>query len=472
MELDRRQLIASVAAAGALAAVGTGVGATPAAAVRRSPRAGIPVSPLDLFASDTFNDEALFALGSASSQTGEVGEVLRIAQEVNAQSGNPAEPGVAAFDAYFDGFGRFSSRLAGLARESGADHPVTTRNRLLRSAMYAAQQLFFVLGTSDGTREEACFDIAQRRWRRAVATLDPPVEEFTVPSDFGPLPGYFFPSPYGSGPRPTVIISEGSDGQNVETMQFGVTAGLARGYNVVLFEGPGQMSLLFKRQIPFTADWNRVVGPVLQWTRRRPDVGKVALIGVSFGGLLCSRAAARCEGLDAVVLEPGAFDFTTLWQDPESFALVKQTHDAPAAEKQGARQGLNQGFLEAWPQIPHAQQFVIYKRGEIFSRRVQDEARRGLPISDYYGLLERMLPFRYAKDYQRITIPTLITANEGDEFFAQQADQAFGFLDRVPASRKALVHFTAAHGASLHDQPVGPQVAEEVVFDWLDEQLA
>jgi hypothetical protein len=25
--------------------------------------------------------------------------------------------------------------------------------------------------------------------------------------------------------------------------------------------------------------------------------------------------------------------------------------------------------------------------------------------------------------------------------------------------------------ASLHDQPVGPQVAQEAVFDWLDDQL-
>ena len=30
---------------------------------------------------------------------------------------------------------------------------------------------------------------------------------------------------------------------------------------------------------------------------------------------------------------------------------------------------------------------------------------------------------------------------------------------------------TAQKGASLHDQPVGPQVAEEAVFDWLDDQL-
>jgi predicted alpha/beta-fold hydrolase len=134
-----------------------------------------------------------------------------------------------------------------------------------------------------------------------------------VQSPFGPTPVHYFPSPSGSGRRPTVIISEGSDGQNVETMQFGVTAALARGYNVVLFEGPGQMTPLFKRSVMFTADWNRVVAPVLAWTRGRADVGKVALIGISFGGMLCSRAAARLTGLDAVVLEPAAHDFTTMW---------------------------------------------------------------------------------------------------------------------------------------------------------------
>jgi hypothetical protein len=163
---------------------------------------------------------------------------------------------------------------------------------------------------------------------------------------------------------------------------------------------------------------------------------------------------------------------TTLWDDQESFALVKETRNAPAAEKEGARRGLNQGFLQAWPTLPKEQQFTIYKRGEIFSPQVQREARAGLPVSDYYGLLEAMLPFRYRRDYQQITIPTMVTANEGDENFGTQPEEAFGFLDRVPASRKELVRLTAAQGASLHDQPVGPQVATEIMFDWLDDQLS
>ena len=476
MIVDRRWVLRSAAAAAALAAARPLIGsaaASPAVTPGKGsqPRSGLSVVPIDLFASDTFNDQALFALGAASSQSAEVGEVLRISQAINSRTGDPAEPVVSTFDDYCDVFSRYGAEIARQAAASGAAHPVTTRNRTMRSATYAAQELFFVLGSADGSREEAVFDKAQARWLRAVALFEPAVEHAVVASPFGPIPVHYFASPSGSGRRPTVIISEGSDGQNVETMQFGVTAALARGYNVVLFEGPGQMTPLFKRSVMFTADWNRVVAPVLAWTRTRADVGKVALIGISFGGMLCSRAAAKVPGLDAVVLEPAAHDFTTMWGDQKSMALVKETYRAPAPEKEGARRGLNAGFLESWPSMPRTEQFTIYKRGSIFNRLVQREARAGKPLSDYYGLLQSMLPFRFNGDFRAITIPTLVLANEGDPFFGNQPEQAYALLDKVPKSRKELVHLTAQKGASLHDQPVGPQVAEEVVFDWLDDQL-
>lgn len=474
MELDRRGLLLATAAIGT--AVGTSALAPIANAAGRTAgattTAGLNPTLLPLFASDTFTDEALFAMGAASSHASEVGEVLAMASLINARTGNPADPPASAFDAYYDIFGDYHGSLAKQARQAQAGgHDITAQNRFMRASMYAAQQLFFVLGTSNGHRELEIFKKTQDHWIQAIEHFEPKPIRFGVPSKFGLIPGTFFPSPKGSGRRPTVIISEGSDGQNVETMQFGVTAGLARGYNVVLFEGPGQMSLLFQRHVPFTPDWQDVVGPVLDWTRRRSDVGKVALIGISFGGMLCVRPGARLAGLDALVLEPGAYDFTTMWTDQESMALVKQTHRAPKPEKDGAKQGLNEGFLQAWPGMPRSQQFEIYKRGEIFSPQVQREARAGQPVSDYYGLLELMLPFRYGADLRAMTIPTMVLANEGDEFFGEQPDQAYAMLTRLSASRKRLVHLTAAQGASLHDQPVGPQVAEEIVFDWLDDQL-
>ncbi|MDP2014517.1 MAG: alpha/beta hydrolase [Actinomycetota bacterium] len=476
MELDRRGLLIATAAIGT--AVGTNVLA-PGASAQSMPTTAADTfaapSPtlLNLFDSPAFNDEALFAMGAASSRASEIGEVLAISRRINQATGNPSDPDAKAFDAYYDVFGEYHQQLAKQAQKAkDSGHDITAQNRFLRASMYAAQQLFFVLGTTNGSRELEIFKNSQDHWIKAIENFDPKPTRFQVQSKFGMIPGTFFPSPRGSGRRPTVIISEGSDGQNVESMQFGVTAGLARGYNVVLFEGPGQMSLLFQRRIPFTPDWQDVVGPVLEWTKNRSDVGKVALIGISFGGMLCIRPGARLKDLDALVLEPGAYDFTTLWTDQESMATVKETYKAPEKEKAVVKQELNEGFLQAWPSMPRSVQFQIYKRGEIFSPEVQREARAGKPISDYYQLLETMLPFKYGKDLRAMTTPTMVLANEGDEFFGEQPDKAFAMLTNLDKNQKRLVHLTANQGASLHDQPVGPQVAEEIVFDWLDDLLA
>ncbi|MEI8083229.1 MAG: hypothetical protein WCI74_15435 [Actinomycetes bacterium] len=65
----------------------------------------------------------------------------------------------------------------------------------------------------------------------------------------------------------------------------------------------------------------------------------------------------------------------------------------------------------------------------------------------------------------------MITINEGDTAFGNQPIEAFAMLEKVPANRKVLQRFTGAQGAVLHDQPNGPQVAQECIFDWLDDQL-
>ena len=249
--------------------------------------------------------------------------MMRIAQTINSRTGNPAEPGTDAFDAYFDVFGEWGNNLQSLADQAGAVHPITRSNRLMRAATYSTQQLFFVLGTSNGSREEQAYQVTQDRWSKAIETFTP---QFGVDKWHHPGAAARLLLPCARvGKKPTVIISSGSDGQNVESMQFGVTQGLERGYNVALYEGPGQMSLLFKRGIPFTPQWDKVVAPVLSWVRKQPEVGKVALIGVSFGGMLCASAAAKVKGLNAVVLEPAAYSMPRLWTDTETVEIVRKT---------------------------------------------------------------------------------------------------------------------------------------------------
>ncbi len=423
--------------------------------------------PLQLFAWEGFLGEALFALGGASSQTSEVGEVLRIVQSINAATGNPAVPDVAAFDAYCASFAAFSDQLAQLASAQRDSNPVSARNRFLRASTYATQQLFFVLGSSNGSSEEEVFTNVEGLWNSAVELMSPQVERFEVSSDYGQIPGYFLRPDDSRDRKPTLIISSGSDGQNVESMQFGVTEGLERGYNIVLFEGPGQMTPLFVDGQVFTPNWDQVVGPVLEWTKARSDVGKIGLVGISFGGMLCARAAAKLDGLSAVVLEPAAYDSIGLWQDRSAVDQVLKALGGSEAEQATAKQEVNSVMSDAFENLPRTTQFNIFKRGSIYTTAMQQDARANRAPSDYYDLLATMATFNFEEDYRNIKIPTMLTDNEGDQFFADQAAEAFQWLTQVPEDEKVLLKLTAAQGAQLHDQPTGPQVAQEYIFDWV-----
>lgn len=425
--------------------------------------------PLQLFANQALNQETLFAFGAAAVQTSEVGEMLRIVQTINQATGNPAELNTGVFDAYYDGFGAFGDQLAAAAEATSS--PVSKRQRLQRASMYATLQTFFVLGTSAPDRELDIAQVCQNRFDQAVALYDPPPTKFSVTTSYGDLPGYFFRPADNNDSRPTLILSNGSDGQNIEMVAFGVFAGLQRGYNVAIFEGPGQMLTLFDRQIPFTPDWDEVVGAVYDWVKDQKGVGKVGLVGISFGGMLCARAAAKVPGLSAVVLEPAAYNAAALWGDQEAVQSVRQALALPVDQQQAAREKLNAEYLQIIPSLPKETQFNIAKRGEIYNIQTMLDARAGKPTSDYFGMLEAMLQFDFQADYAQITIPTMLTANEGDIFFDQQSAQAVDFLTKVPAGDKVLQRFTAAQGTQLHDQPNGPTAGQEAIFDWLDTHL-
>ncbi len=318
MRAARRSFLAG----GALVAGGliTGRSAAPALAARSQaartgtgsgPASAGGVSAVSPFRSETFNDEGLFILGAAGVSTADVGEVLTAFDAINARTGNPAKLATCDFDAYVDAFEAGGLRLAGLAHSSAAARQtVSARYQHLRASNFLTQALFFVLGTGQPSREEEFFNRVDQQWHAALADMTPVPAQFSVQAGPYTVPVYFFRPDDSGTARPTLIISDGSDGQNVETMQFGVVAGLERGYNVALFEGPGQMSLLFRDKIPFTPDWAQIIGPIASTLAARPDVraDRIGLIGISFAGLLCAQAAARLPGLAAVVLEPAAVE--------------------------------------------------------------------------------------------------------------------------------------------------------------------
>jgi hypothetical protein len=466
----RRTLLGHGAVAAGALALGM-----PAAAQSRSQGAAPPERlPWSMFRCPPWNAQTLFALGASAAGTAEVGEIMETVRVIREETGDPDNPSLAQMDALVSGWLALGRRLERQARTAlAAGHRVTARGRFLRASTAYDTALFFVLGTSRPDREEWVFQACERCWLEGIALWDPAPVPLAVRAVDQDLPAWLFRPDESGVARPTYVLVNGSDGQNVETLALGMSAALARGYNVVVFEGPGQMSLLFERQIPFVPDWAPILTAVTDVLKARPDVdgSRIAASGISFLGMVLASAAAAGSGLAAVVLQPGAVSYPPLWGDKRSMGAAIQTANAPASVKARVGAEINAGIREAWPSRPAIERWQIRKRGEIFSAQFMRDARANRPPNDYFQMLQATLPFTYADDLTRITIPTLVTHNQNDEFFDLQSRQCYRLLRSLPAEAKRLLPLTVSMGAQMHDQPLGPQVAQELIFDWLDRAL-
>ncbi|MFE3187875.1 alpha/beta hydrolase [Nocardia sp. NPDC059240] len=89
-------------------------------------------------------------------------------------------------------------------------------------------------------------------------------------------------------PLGTIVVFGGFDSYIEEWFAAGFALRDA-GYDVVLFEGPGQGATLEEAHIPFRADWQHPVAAVLDFYH----LDDVTLMGFSMGGGLVLRAAAH-----------------------------------------------------------------------------------------------------------------------------------------------------------------------------------
>ena len=444
---------ATALAAGAVAATEAVAAASHPAAAPALTSARFP--PFALFADDDLNFETLLALGSAGYGTSEVGEIVTTVNSINARG--------ASYQAYYDCFRAMAQRTSSLADgELAAGHKVSARSAYLRAATYYDLCLFFVLGTRAREREAAVFAAMQRNWNSAAWLFDPPFEFVRIPYGHTWLPGYFLRPDDSAVRRPTVILNNGSDGQNVDLLAFGGAAALERGYNALIFEGPGQGSVLFEREIFFRPDWEHVITPVVDWLLTRPEVdrNRMAITGWSMCGESVIRAAAFEHRLAAVVADPGVLD---AWQAFPPFLQKIFAGAAPKAE-------VNRIWrTDIVPALTAAERFTFAKRSELFGPQYLAAGRAGRVLTDVYDLGRTIMQVNCASTAARVRSPTLVLNYQDEQFYPGQARKVYDLLCKIP---RQFHTFTVAEGAEYHDAPMAPQTRNQVVFDWLDNILA
>lgn len=454
----RRILMGMGVGAGALALASCSGKSTPSAAEPTATTLGLsgPADELgqgsfSLFAQSDLNFQTLFALGEAG-QNAAAGEVIAVVAQAS------TVPGGATYQSVYDAWIAMGNRLedAAVAAEK-AGRTETARSCYIRAAKYYAQALYWVLGTSTPDAEKTVYTTMNDSFVAGMKLMSTPTEQVAIPYDKGTLPGWFMKPAKDDARRPTIILNNGSDGQNVDMLAQGGFAALDRGYNVLFFEGPGQGSQLFVDNVPFRPDWQNVITPIVDWLGKRSDVAtdKIALRGISFGGLLTPQAASVEHRIAALVADPGS---------------MATKNDYPPVIQEVGGAGTPEEVNAQWNSViaegaTPMQKFSLMKSMEIFSTDAHDAAMKGELVTDFDTLWKNILQYDVTGVIGEITSPTMVTQYEGDTSFGTQGQQMY---DALKVARKNFVEFTSVDGTQFHCGPMNPQVTNEACWDWVD----
>jgi len=397
------------------------------------------------FAGDHDHDfEIRTVLGGAYAGAADVGEVLAAVGHVK---GRDHEAWFAAWDGLGD-------RVAHDAEASvAAGHPVSAATAALRASTYYAVAVNAVSAIEHDSALLPTFRKHRAAWDRWVDLLDLDVERVAIPYEGTTLPGYLFRAPgtaSDDAPRPLVVTVNGSDGSLTSLWPACVSGARRRGYHALVFDGPGQQSMLFEHGVPFRPDFEAVLTPVLDAMVARPgvDADRVAVYGISQAGYWVTRALAFEHRPAAAVVDPGVVDVAASWERevPKSLLKLLDKGDDHAFDRDMAMgMRVSRNAARTW----------------------RFRARPYGDLDGYAATLREVRRYDAADVAGHVTTPLLVTSPEGEQFWPGQSERLAGL---VPGA--TLVRFTDAEGAGGHCQPLARALTEQRMFDWLDERLA
>ena len=396
-----------------------------------------------MFNDALFERQATRAYGQTFYGGADIGECLATASRI--------VPGDA--ESWHREWTRAADRIFALAAESAdKGHSVSAREAFLRAANYYRTSYTFLYGAPVNPRLVTAFDRETDAFLKAAPLFTPEVEPVEIPFEGTTLPGYFCRVDDADEPRPTVIGTNGYDSTIQEGYFAHAAAALRRGYNCLLFDGPGQGRALIKQGLHLRPDWENVVTPVVDYALSRPDVDpdRLALVGWSLGGYLASRAASGEPRIKALIADPGQWDMLD--------ALKGFFGTLPAAK------------------LDHPDTLTDADLQPYLDRIMADPSLRWSIVQRAFwvhgvGSLKEYIrtaaQFKLSEVVENIACPTLITQAENDPIAAF----ASTFYEAL-RSPKTLIRLTAEEGAGDHCEIMARSLYHQRAFDWLDEVIA
>jgi len=220
------------------------------------------------------------------------------------------------------------------------------------------------------------------------------------------------------------------------------------GYEVIIFDGPGQGTTLILEKIPMTDEWEKPVAAVLDYL----GANNVTLIGMSLGGYLAIRAASSEPRVKRVIAYDVMLDF---------FACVTSRRGKIA-------ESLIRSLVKLrWAFLLNAIANVIMKR-DMYSKWGISQGMHVIGCTTPYEFFLKLKRYNGYSISGLVKTDVLIMAGAEDHFVPLV--QFFEQLKLLTAARSVTGRiFTSQEQAQSHCQVGNLGIAAANMISWIDE---
>lgn len=401
---------------------------------------------LQLSSDPTFNFGLLIPLGEAITAGSDIGPILAAAKNI--------KPG--DMSSFSEVFYELANRTKAEAENpENAYDPINVRDTWFSTANYFRRADFYIHGNWSNPLIYSLWDEQTAAYNKAIAALSIPGERFRIPATEGNFTIeaiWYAASESKTTKLPTLVIGNGFDAAQEESYHNFVAPALARGWNCITYEGPGQPTVRRNQNIGFIPQWERVATPVVDYLLEEKasvvDKDRLAIIGNSFGGYLAARATAFDPRISAAVLIDGVWDTYAGYAPqlkPELLALYEEGKYAQFdREVLSQRDAGNLSTAATWGLDQGLWAFITHSPADFFNRTKQ------------YGV----------KDFiDKIKVPVFVGNAEYEPNFIGQPKQVKDAL----GDKATLHNFTGSAG--YHCQTGAGQELSRAIFAWLNKTL-
>jgi pimeloyl-ACP methyl ester carboxylesterase len=330
-------------------------------------------------------------------------------------------------------YGDYIREISQLSREAyEAGH-------LLHAALFLRSAEFFMF-PDDPAKQPARLRFLDTM--REVFQIDE-AQYLPIPYGNAQLYAYRFTPP---DPKGTIVVFGGFDSYIEEAFPSLLYLRDA-GYDVIAFDGPGQGATLEDANLPMHPDWDRPVTAVLDHF----NLDDVTLLGISLGGCLTMRAAAKEPRVTRVICDDVLVDFYAV--------LVRQF---PATLRRALRWLLN----------ARSSALVNALVGALMGNNLVLEwgVKQGMHVtgtSSPYAFLRESMRYETTSISSDVTQDVLVMAGAEDHYVpVNQLTQQVNLLTNARSVTARL--FTRGEQAQNHVHVGNLRLSLDVMLNWLE----